>query len=84
MINDERRCYICGRTGALQIHHTLHGCRRKKADEFGLTVYLCPDCHRRLHDHGEHDRDLQKIGQRYFESKYGHDLFMEEFGKNYL
>lgn len=84
MINDNLECFLCGRTGALQKHHCLHGIRRKKADQYDLTVYLCPECHQRLHDQGIGDRYLQSLGQAAFESKYGHKKYMEEFGKNYL
>jgi hypothetical protein len=27
---------------------------------------------------------LQQVAQRAFEEKYGHELWMQEFGKNYL
>lgn len=50
MINDRLECFLCGRSGALHRHHCLHGSRRKAADKYDLTVYLCPECHQRLHD----------------------------------
>lgn len=84
MINDNFECYLCGRTGVLHRHHCLHGIRRKAADKYDLTVYLCPECHRRLHDHGDGDRELQRLAQRHFEGLYGHEKYMETFGKNYL
>ena len=84
MINNQLECYLCGRTGTLHKHHCLHGSRRKKADKYGLIVYLCPECHMKLHDHGIGDRYLQQIAQAHFESKYGHERYMDEFGKNYL
>lgn len=84
MIDDKYRCHICGRTGALQKHHCLHGIRRKAADRHDLTVRLCIDCHRRLHDHGDHDLELEQLAQKHFEDQYGHDKYMQEFGKNYL
>ena len=84
MIGDPTRCFICGRSGALHTHHCLHGCRRHKAEQHGLTVELCPECHRRLHDYGEHDRDLEQVAQRIFEKKHGHEKWMQEFGRNYL
>ena len=84
MINDNLECYLCGRHGVLHRHHCLHGSRRKAADKYDLTVYLCPECHQRLHDHGDGDRLLQQLAQAYFEEKYGHREYMEIFGKNYL
>lgn len=83
MIKNDRECFICKRQGPLHVHHTLHGSYRKMADKYGLTVYLCPECHRDLHDKGTFDRELQEIGQRYFEEQYGHEEFMRVFGKNF-
>lgn len=84
MINDERQCYICGRSDVLHVHHCLPGGRRKKCDEYGLTVYLCPWCHQKLHDKGVGYRELQQVAQRFFEEQYGHEKWMEIFQKNYL
>ena len=77
-------CFLCGKRGVTHKHHCLHGSRRKKADEFGLTVYLCPQCHQELHDHGNHDLELKKLAQEKFEEVFGHEAFMDAFGKNYL
>lgn len=82
--SEDRWCYLCHRTGPLEVHHVLHGSRRKMADRYGLTVYLCPECHRNLHDHGMWDIELEQVGQILFESRYGHEKFMKIFGKNYL
>ena len=84
MLSEKKECYICGRIGTLHVHHMLHGSMRRKADKYGLTCYLCPECHRRLHDQGLGDRLLQKKAQKHFEQQYGHDEFMRVFGKNYL
>lgn len=82
--NDDQ-CYICHMKGCyLQIHHMLHGSRRKKADEYGLTVHLCVKCHMKVHDIGTWDLELEQRAQQVFEEKYGHKKFMQEFGKNYL
>lgn len=53
------------------------------ADKYGLTVYLCLNCHMALHDKGIHDKDLQRLAQEHFESQYGHDEFMRIFGRNF-
>lgn len=84
MINDKLECFLCGRGGALHRHHCLHGSRRKAADRYDLTVFLCPECHRRLHDTGCGDLMLEQLAQRHFESQFGHKKYMEIFGKNYL
>ena len=77
------RCYICGRYGPTEVHHCLHGIRRAEADKYGLTVHLCRICHARLHDRGDFDRELERTAQREYEKKYGHEKWMEIFGKDY-
>ena len=66
-IQTKCECYLCHKdyTAGLQHHHCLHGTGdRKKADEDGLWVWLCNDCHRKLHDKGEHNKELQALAQR--------------------
>ncbi len=77
------RCYLCSRRGRLEVHHCLHGRNRRAADEMGLTVHLCGECHRRLHDKGEHDRELEALAQEAYEALHGHDAWMERVGKNF-
>lgn len=77
-------CYICRAQGPLETHHCHHGSRRQKAEEYGLTVWICWKCHKLLHDKGEHDLELERVAQRVFEKRYGHELWMREFGKDYL
>lgn len=85
--DEKDQCYLCHRVGRMEIHHCLHGIRRKKADDYGLTVHLCPLCHRLLHDHGVGDLLLEQTAQLAFERHYrsdGREKWMKEFGKNYL
>lgn len=82
-------CFVCG-ARASEKHHCIHSINRAKADNFGLFVGLCPNCHRTsnkaVHGRDGHTLDLalKQIAQRKFEERYGHDMFMQEFGKNYL
>lgn len=80
---NSEECFLCPRM-ATDKHHCLHGIRRKKADEWGLTVNLCRVCHSLLHDKGLNDLFLEQTAQMVFEEKYGHELWMQEFGKDYL
>ena len=77
------RCYLCRKRGRLEVHHCLHGRNRRAADEMGLTVHLCGECHRRLHDRGEHDRELEALAQETYEELYGHGAWMARVGKNF-
>ncbi len=79
-------CYLCGQY-ATDRHHVMHGtANRKLADKDGLTVMLCHDCHMRLHDKGNFDKELQKIGQKAWMEYYGKTAneFRKRYGKNYL
>lgn len=91
MVNlEDMECAICGAQTYLQYHHCMHGtANRRKADKYGLTVWLCMSCHEQLHFSGdtkwrELDRELEGDAQRRFEDLYGHEQWMREFGKNYL
>lgn len=74
----------------LHKHHIMQGnAGRHKAEHYGLWVYLCNERH---HEYGpeaphvnyEVNLHLKKIAQKKFEQIYGHEKWMQEFGKNYL
>lgn len=78
------KCYLCGSRRDIEVHHCLHGPRRKAADKYGLVVPLCRHCHTLLHDHGIADQELEEVAQRVFERDHTREEFMREFGKSYL
>lgn len=87
---DGTNCFVCGKP-AVHTHHCIHTPRgaRDKADAYGLTVRLCWSCHEGPTGcHGTNgaylDKALEKIAQKRFELTWGHDKWMEVFGKNYL
>lgn len=74
----------------LHKHHIMFGvANRKKSEHYGLWAYVCNERH---HEHGpeaphmnkEVNIRLRKIAQEIFEKRYSHELWMQEFGKNYL
>ena len=82
MYKSPDRCFICGKFTPLEEHHVWHGtANRRLADKDGLTVYLCPECHRELHDKGKADRLLMALGEIYWLLRY--DMTKEEFIKRY-
>ena len=88
IVQSEKRCYICGTYKNLERHHIFMGPDRRLSEAFGLTVYLCHVHHNAPPD-GAHcnintKRWLQRVGQMAFEQEYGHEKFMELFGRNYL
>ena len=73
----------------LHKHHIMGGPDRKKSEHWGVWCYLCLEHHETgenaVHNTGDKNgRFLKELGQRAFEKRYGHDKWMEVFGKNYL
>lgn len=82
-------CYICGQERRyLEEHHVFGGPNRKLSEKHGLKVHLCLECHRDskigVHFNKERRMELQAIAQKEFENKYGHEKFMEIFGKSWI
>lgn len=91
-------CYLCailhtdfGRKTALEEHHIFGGNpNRKRSEQQGLKVYLCPEHHRtgaeavhRLDLNGN-QKLLQEIAQKAFEQKHTREEFIKIFWKSYL
>jgi len=93
---DSRECYLCAlldqdrsQKDVLQKHHAMHGtANRKLAEHYGLHVKLCMQHHTigqtAVHNNAALDDLLKKEAQRAFEKRYGHEKWMQTFGKNYL
>ena len=92
-----RECFLCRMVDpfvelphkGLEKHHFMHGtANRKLAERYGLWAYLCPYHHQdgpeSVHKCSDTDLMLMRIAQERFENAYGHDKWMEVFGKNYL
>lgn len=79
-------CFVCGSMRNLQIHHCIHGNKRRLADREGLTVHLCVACHHRLHSLGLHDGDLKRVAEMAWmrANHAGEADFRALFGKSYL
>ncbi len=82
------KCFICGSERNLECHHVFFGTgNRKLSDKYGLTVPLCPDCHRGQNGvhNGNYQLDLyiKRYAQLEFEKHFSYEEFMKVFGKNY-
>ena len=91
IIQDTKQCYVCGSVKYLHFHHIIFGKNRKKADEDGLTVYLCYNHHEGtmgVHGKKGHDLDLKlkQIAEQKWIEHYNKtiDDFIERYGKSYL
>ena len=85
ILQSERECYVTGSRQCLDRHHVFHGPRRKAAEKWGCWVWLRHDVHMALHSGDtELDRRLKRECQERFEEIWGHEKFMEVFGKSYI
>lgn len=88
IMQDRKECYICKDVHGLHKHHVFRGSHRKAAEKWGCWVWLRWDWHNGerygVHNNPELERWLKRECQKEFEKRYGHEKFMEVFGKNYL
>ena len=90
MISNVKECYICHSKYALERHHCIFGnADRKKSEEYDLTVWLCPECHRGTFGvHGKYGKSykeyLEHIAMMYFIENIGsREDFFKVFKKYY-
>jgi hypothetical protein len=88
LIQEEKECFVCHTRQNLHRHHIFFGAYRKKSEEWGCWCYLCGKHHNLSNAgvHYNHDLDLmlKRVCQMEFEKKYGEELFMKTFGRNWL
>lgn len=83
-LHESDYCFECDRP-ATDTHHLIFGKNRKNSENAGLTIRLCRECHRRLHDQDEQmAMRYRKMGQAAFEYRYSHEEYMQIFGRSYL
>ena len=85
---DLSRCYVCGCSQGLEIHHVMSGvANRPLSTKYTLLVALCAEHHRGktgVHQNFELKLSIVQDAQKAFERLYGHELWMKTFQKNYL
>lgn len=84
MTDDMKRCYFCGQPACKTPHHIMNKYDKKKSEEWGLMLPICFQHHQMIHDKGDNMLKVRQLGQRRFEELYGHEKWMEVFGKSYL
>lgn len=85
ILQTEKECFITGGQINLDQHHIYGGPLRDKSDAWGCWVWIRHDIHMKLHDSDpEMKKMLKRICQERFEELYGHEKYMNVFGKSYL
>lgn len=87
----EAICFICKRGGVMEFHHILNGAYKGVAEKIGAWVWLCPKCHRKVHNYKRTDKRslydpqwLKLLCQEVYELNHTRDEWMALVHKNYL
>ena len=88
ILQEDKRCYICGSVIGLERHHIFAGVANKPISErYGLWVWLCARDHRGT-EGAQYDKDknrmLKEDAQAAFEETHSHEEWMRIIRKNYL
>lgn len=77
-------CELCGGK-ASETHHIMNGAgMRKKSDEDGLVIRVCPRCHRLIHENYLIRLDLKQKAQRMYLETHTLEEWMRRYRKSYL
>ena len=77
-------CYICRKRPKMDLNEAFGGCNRQMSMKYGLVIPVCRKCHNEYDIDKELRNKYQKEAQLKFEEIYSHELFMNEFKKNYF
>ena len=95
LLQNKKCCYVCGATGDLHLHHVFYGSsNRKKSDEDGMVVFLCP-AHHNMSSAGVHfnkalDNRIKQQAEKIWIKTYctseqdGIEEFVKRYHINYL
>lgn len=81
--DDLEHCYFCGRKKD-NIHEVIFGKNRINSIKYGLTLPLCTEHHRIMHEDTVLIKEYKKKGQAVFQQTYPNLMFENIFRENYL
>ena len=97
MLNNDKRCFVCGTTNDLHVHHIFEGAaNRKKSEEDDMKIYLCGYHHNMsnagIHYNKELELKVKKLAQQVWMKQFVPNLpledqieaFIKRYGRNYL
>lgn len=94
--DERKKCWFCGSTQNLQLHHIYNGVAFRKISDgfeykgtkYKATCYLCLNHHtgqEGVHSHPDKLRELKKECQLWLENNnMSRDDFIRVFGRNYV
>lgn len=79
-------CPVCGRKQPLTIHEIFAGSNRNNSIKYGLTLYICLNCHMLKQNDKEFNDYWHNVARDKFMDYYDADIeeFIKIFGKSYL
>lgn len=88
LISKDKKCYVCGTTFNIHLHHIYKGCNRNNSEKIGAWVYLCAR-HHNMSSEGVHfnpklDLELKQLAQQKYEENHSREEFISIIRKNYL
>lgn len=89
ILQDEKKCFVCGKTYDLAVHHVYEGtANRRISDATGMTIFLC-HFHHNMSDEGIHfnkelDLSVKRYAQEIYEREHTREEFRSLFGKSWL
>ncbi len=88
IMQDEKKCYVTGRTYDLHKHHIYGGPNRTISEDNGFWVWLIPEYHNMsdegVHFNKEFDTALKQECQLKYEQTHTREEFMALIGRSYL
>ena len=91
IIQKNKKCYVCGTTQNIHLHHVIFGKNRNNSDKDGLMVYLCYEHHEGKNGvHGKNGHELDYALKRKAEIMWCEyynktpDDFLKRYKRNYL
>lgn len=88
ILQDEKKCYVCGVTKYLHKHHIFGGPNRDISEREGFYIWLTPHWHNAgdqgIHFNKEFDLKVKRECQAKYEETHSREEFMALIGRNYL
>lgn len=90
ILQNEKKCYVCGTTQNIHIHEVMFGRNRNNSIKDGCCVYLCGYHHNQSNEgvHFNHKLDMKlkkEMEKRWLEYYHkGIEDFIKKYGRNYL
>lgn len=77
-------CLLCGTPTNQDAHHCLSGSDRRHADEDGLLIPVCRNCHSFIHNNPQALVMSKIIGQLAYEREHTREEFRSRYRHSYL